>query len=53
MTYRSDRASVTVRLIRVSDGSVVAFQTETVQGANFKTPADLIRAVATRFRDAI
>jgi hypothetical protein len=53
MTYRSDRASVTVRLIRVSDGSIVAFQTETVQGANFKTPADLIRAVATRFRDAI
>jgi len=53
MTYRSDRASVSVRLIRVSDGVVVAFQTETVQGANYKTPADLIRAVATRFRDAI
>jgi hypothetical protein len=53
MTFRSDRASVSVRLIRVSDGSVVAFQTETVQGANFKTPADLIRAVATRFRNAI
>jgi len=53
MTYRSDRASVSVRLIRISDGKVVAFQTETVQGANFKTPADLIRAVATRFRDAI
>jgi hypothetical protein len=53
MTYRNDRASVTVRLIRVSDGTVVAFQTETVQGANFKTPADLIRAVAMRFRDAI
>ena len=53
MTYRSDRASVTVRLLRVRDGAVMAFQTETVQGANFKTPADLIRAVATRFRDAI
>ena len=53
MTYRSDRASVSVRLIRVSDGTIVAFKTETVQGANYKTPADLIRAVATRFRDAI
>jgi hypothetical protein len=53
MTYRSDRAAVTVRLIRVSDGTVVAFQTETVQGANFKTPADLIQKVAERFRDAI
>ena len=53
MTYRSDRAAVTVRLIKVSDGSVVAFQTETVTGANFKTPADLIQRVAERFRDAI
>lgn len=53
MTFRSDRASVSVRLLRVSDGSVVAFQTETVQGANYKTPADLIHAVAERLRDAI
>ena len=53
MTYRSDRAAVTVRLLKVSDGSVVAFQTETVQGANYKTPADLIQRVAERFRDAI
>jgi hypothetical protein len=53
MTFRSDRASVTVRLLKVADGSVAAFQTETVQGANYKTPADLIRAVAVRFRDAI
>lgn len=53
MTYRSDRAAVTVRLIRVSDGKVVAFQTETVQGANYKTPSDLIMRVAERFRDAI
>ena len=53
MTFREDRASVTVRLLRVSDGTVVAFQTETVKGANFKTPADLIHRVAERFRDAI
>ena len=53
MTFRSDRASVSVRLLRVSDGTVVAFQTETVQGANYKTPADLIHAVAERLRDAI
>ncbi|HKR62829.1 MAG TPA: hypothetical protein VJZ00_03770 [Thermoanaerobaculia bacterium] len=53
MTFRSDRASVSVRLLRVSDGTVAAFQTETVQGANYKTPADLIHTVATRFRDAI
>jgi hypothetical protein len=53
MTFRSDRASVSVRLLRVSDGAVVAFQSETVQGANYKTPADLILTVATRFRDAL
>jgi hypothetical protein len=53
MTFRSDRASVSVRLLRVSDGTVVAFQTETVQGANYKTPADLIHRVAERLRDAI
>jgi hypothetical protein len=53
MTFRSDRASLSVRLLRVSDGTVVAFQTETVQGANYKTPADLILRVAERLRDAI
>ena len=53
MSFREDRASVSVRLLRVSDGSVVAFQAETVKGANYKTPADLIQRVAERLRDAI
>ena len=53
MTFRSDRASVSLRVLRVSDGSVIAFQTETVQGANYKTPADLIHRVAERLRDAL
>jgi hypothetical protein len=49
----SNRVSVSVRLLRVSDGTVAAFQTETVQGAHFETPADVIHRVAERLRDAI
>jgi hypothetical protein len=54
MSFRSDRASVSIRLLRVIDGMLLATQKEAmVGGSNFSNPTRLLRGAADRFRKAI
>jgi hypothetical protein len=54
MTFRVDRAGVSIRLLRVSDGAVVAFYSQKKDGgSNFTTPDRIIEKIAERFRDAL
>jgi hypothetical protein len=49
MTFRVDRASLAFRLLKVSDGSVVASATSSVEAAsNLGTPEGLIRKLAKK-----
>lgn len=48
-----NRVRLTVRLLRVSDGAVVATQKEEVEGGRFEKPAEVVRRLAARLRDAV
>jgi len=45
-TFRADRAGVSLRILRVSDGSVVAFFSQRVEANNLTTPDRLIEQMA-------
>ena len=52
-TFRSERAGVSVRLLRVSDGAVMAFFSDRGQANNLSTPDAILTAMAKKFRTAI
>jgi len=54
MTFRVDRAGVSLRILRVSDGSVAAFFSQRKEAAsNFATPDGLIEDMAVHVRDSL
>ncbi|MBW3564176.1 MAG: hypothetical protein KY459_05585 [Acidobacteria bacterium] len=54
MTFRSDRAAVSVRLIRTSDGLVVtSYSRPGVASSNFVTPKGMIKDLAIELRNAL
>lgn len=54
MTFRVDRAGISMRLLRVSDGSVIVFYSQRKEGgSNLTTPDRLIGKIAERIRDSI
>ncbi len=53
-TFRSDRAGVSMRLLRTSDSSVIAFYSQRKEaGSNLTTPDRIIEKIAQRIRDAL
>jgi len=54
MTFRVDRAGVSIRILRVADGSVIAFFTHKKNaGSNFATPSDVVQEMAEHVRDSL
>lgn len=54
MTFRVDRAGISVRILRVEDGSVVAFFSQCKEaGSNLATPDALIESMAKHVRDSL
>ncbi len=53
MTFRSDRAGVSIRILRTSDSAVVAFYSDRKEGSNITTPDRLIEKMARRIRDGL
>jgi hypothetical protein len=52
-TFRAERAGVSVRLLRSSDGSVMAFFSDRGQANNLSTPDAILTKMAEKFRSAI
>jgi len=53
-TFRSDKVSLSARVIRVSTGAVVASAVESSESAtNFATPEGMIERVARKLREAL
>jgi hypothetical protein len=53
-TFRSDRAGISMRVLRASDSSVVAFYSQRKEaGSNLGTPDRIIEKIAERIRDAL
>ncbi len=53
-TFRADRAGVSVRVLRVQDGSVSASYSQTMKaGSNLGSPDDILRSMAEHVRDAL
>lgn len=54
MTFRVDRAGISVRVLRVEDGDVVAFFSQRKEaGSNLSTPDGLIEGMAIHVRDSL
>jgi hypothetical protein len=54
MTFRSDRAATTMRVIRTSDGEVMARDTrQGTAGSNFATPRGMIKDLAVYVRNSL
>lgn len=54
MTFRTDRAGVSIRLLRSDDGAVVAFFSQRKEAAsNLSTPDAIIQGMAERVRDKL
>ncbi len=54
MTFRPDRAAVSVRVIRSSDGQVItSFSQQGKAGSNFATPKGMVKGIATYLRDGL
>ena len=53
-TFRVDRAGISVRVLRVADGSVSASYSQTMKaGSNLGSPDDILREMAEHVRDAL
>ncbi len=53
-TFRTERAGVSLRILRVSDGSVIAFFSQrTHSQSNLTTPDKLIKKMAQHVRDSL
>jgi hypothetical protein len=54
MTFRVDRAGVSIRILRVEDGSVVVFFSQRKEaGSNLGTPDGIIEGIAEHVRDSL
>jgi hypothetical protein len=54
MTFRSDRAAVSIRVIRASDGQVIArYSQQGKARSNFATPKGMIKGIATFVRNGL
>ncbi len=54
MTFRVDRAGISIRILRVEDGSVVAFFSQRKEaGSNLGTPGGIIKKMAEHVRDSL
>lgn len=54
MTFRSDRAATTIRVIRTSDGEVMARDSrQGTAGSNFATPRGMIKDLAVYVRNSL
>lgn len=53
MTFRNERVALSVRVLRVSDGKVMALQTESVTAGNFNTPERMIERLATKLSEKL
>lgn len=54
MTFRNDRAAVNIRIIRASDGQVMAsYSKQGKEASNFDTPKGMIKGIATFVRDSL
>ena len=53
MTFRADRAGISMRILRTSDAAVVAFYSDRKEAGNFSTPDRIIEKMATRIRDGL
>jgi hypothetical protein len=54
MTFRVDRAGISVRILRVEDGHITAFFSQRKDGStNFATPSDIIKKMAEHVRDSL
>jgi hypothetical protein len=54
MTFRVDRAGISVRILRVEDGSVTAvFSQRKEAGSNLGTPGGIIKKMAEHVRDSL
>jgi len=52
-TFRAERAGVSIRILRVSDGSVVAFFSQRKDAGNLTTPDRMIEKMAEHVRDSL
>lgn len=53
-TFRSDKLSLSARVLRVADGVVVASAVESSESVtNFATPEGMIKRVAKKLREAL
>ncbi len=53
-TFRTERAGVSIRILRVSDGSVIAFFSQSKHSqTNLTTPARMIEKMAEHVRDSL
>jgi len=53
-TFRADRAGISMRLLRTSDSSVIAFYSQRKEaGSNLTTPDRIIEKIAQRIRDGL
>ncbi len=54
MTFRPDRAAVSIRIIRASDGQVMtSYSKRGVAGSNFATPKGMVKDIATFVRNGL
>jgi hypothetical protein len=53
MTFRSERVGLALRLLRVSDSKVIAFQTEAATAGNLTTPERMLERIAAKLRDKL
>ena len=54
MTFRADRAAASARIIRASDGMVVAaYSKPGTAGSNFATPQGMMKGIATEMRNGL
>jgi hypothetical protein len=52
-TFRSERVALSLRILKVSDGSVAIFQVEKKEAGNLTTPERMIEKLAEKLRDAL
>jgi hypothetical protein len=54
MTFRTDKLSLSARVLRVTDGAVVASAVESSESVtNFATPEGMIKRIAKKLREAL
>lgn len=54
MTFRVDRAGISIRILRVEDGNVIAFFSQRKEaGSNLGTPAGIIKKMAEHVRNSL